>query len=412
MLYFKQKPPPPTTSKQAEQLAAVLRFKEEIQKEQEGLYSLYSKLEQFKEKVYDHLSDYIKKFNTKKPTIDPDEVQQKSGKRDVYQLSEQARTKGEQSYQQSLFEFTEACEAAMFRILSLAENAREGRLGIDPGIGILSPSIKRGSTGRPMNATIYFILAPIANFKILQRKFTLVDLKFDSHAKLHYLVAKILYYTFLEDHAISRSPEFQYCLDYEPNRHKKQENHEKYVTKDSKERKKISKLPKSSQEDYVKNFAKYSRQGIVAAAFRMMLDSLIVDSRQGKRVISFSELESKFGWQTDSKIMKPAVNIFRDFHPNMKPILWRILLAQVCLYRALEKIRNDDTLNINNYPSFNEMSEAFEDMYAIDSKQIEWTQDGLVKKEDKDPLGAVKYYLNQKFNEIYRSQKTKNIGVC
>jgi hypothetical protein len=74
MLYFNQKLCCPTMSEQAKQLAAVLRFKEGIQKE--GLYSIYNKLEQFKEKVYDHLSDYIK-----------DEVQQKlqkSGKRDVF----------------------------------------------------------------------------------------------------------------------------------------------------------------------------------------------------------------------------------------------------------------------------------------------------------------------------------------
>ena len=65
MLYFNQKPYSPTTSEQAKQLAAVLQFKEKIQNEAEGIYGLYDTLEEFKEKVYDHLSDYIvEKFNS------------------------------------------------------------------------------------------------------------------------------------------------------------------------------------------------------------------------------------------------------------------------------------------------------------------------------------------------------------
>ena len=65
MLYFNQKPYSPTTSEQAKQLGAVLQFKEKIQNEAEGIYGLYDTLEEFKEKVYDHLSDYIvEKFNS------------------------------------------------------------------------------------------------------------------------------------------------------------------------------------------------------------------------------------------------------------------------------------------------------------------------------------------------------------
>jgi hypothetical protein len=64
-LYFNQKPSP-TTSEQAKQLAAVLQFKEKIQEGQEGLYIPYSTLQEFTEKVYDHLHSFILKYKREK----------------------------------------------------------------------------------------------------------------------------------------------------------------------------------------------------------------------------------------------------------------------------------------------------------------------------------------------------------
>jgi hypothetical protein len=106
----------------------------------------------------------------------------------------------------------------MLRILSLAKDAREEKLG--PDKHILSPStdVKIKSTGRSLSATVYFVLAPIACFKILQRQMTLVDIQLDPHIKLHYLVAKILYYTFVQDDKIAASVS---PLEYEPDKGKK-----------------------------------------------------------------------------------------------------------------------------------------------------------------------------------------------
>jgi hypothetical protein len=148
--------------------------------------------------------------------------------------------------------------------------------------------------------------------------------------------------------------------------------------------------------------------------------------------------------------MAPAMNIFRRFHPNRKPVLWRILLTQVCLYRALERIRNDDNLKIDTYASYEKMCEEFNSMYNIDSssKEIQWkqhrdqldnyltkwlkkatdklkeekklTSDKLKEETDKKknevykvyggdnvsdkcPIEAVKLYLDQKLKEIYKT---------
>ena len=90
------------------------------------------------------------------------------------------------------------------------------------------------------------------------------------------------------------------------------------------------------------------------------------------------------------KIMAPAMNIFRDFHPNMKPVLWRILLIQLCLYRPLNKMRYVYTSTF--YTSFEEFYKSFSYMYEIDSKQIEWKQIS--------PKGTT----NEVFSEVFGSR--------
>ena len=59
LLYFNQKPYSSTTSEQAKQYAAVLQFKEKIQKEQEGLHGTYRTLQEFRDNVYDDIHSYI-----------------------------------------------------------------------------------------------------------------------------------------------------------------------------------------------------------------------------------------------------------------------------------------------------------------------------------------------------------------
>jgi hypothetical protein len=326
--------------------------------------------------IYSKHSD--RKQNIELANIKAKLATQKSEEDAIRDYKSDARKRVYEACEPILFQFTELCEEAKSRILSLAEDSRQGRLGPfnktlsrTTGSSQTKPITARGSQTR---ATVYFILAPLANFKILQRQLTLVDLKFDTHAKLHYLVAKILYHTFIEDREISRREdrESEYYLCYEPDKNKKHENFLKYKNGDI------------SQAAYEKGFTKYSRQGIGPGAFEIMLDGLI----KGNRVISFSEFTSKFGqsWHKPEKddpeevinaykVMKPAMDIFRDFHPNRKPVLWRILLAQLCLYRALEKIRNDDNSKID------EMCEAFNDMYDIDS-EVEWGQEVSKLKED------------------------------
>jgi hypothetical protein len=123
----------------------------------------------------------------------------------------------------------------------------------------------------------------------------------------------------------------------------------------------------------------------------------------------------------------------------------REILVQLCLYQALKNIHNDDTLNIDNYATFDEMCEAFNDMYNIDvewkleddvmakwkEKEVSKLKEDITKlkeeekemklkekelldgyggnKEwDKDLIEAVKNYLDKKLKEMYDAEKREN----
>ena len=108
--------------------------------------------------------------------------------------------------------------------------------------------------------------------------------------------------------------------------------------------------------------------------------------------------------------MKQPMDIIRDFHPNTKPVLWRILLAQLCLYQALKKINNDKSLKISKFESFDKMYESFNDICDIDPKQISWAQEVIAGKDyyeprDNNAFDSVRDYLESKFRDIYDTQK-------
>jgi hypothetical protein len=89
-----------------------------------------------------------------------------------------------------LFQFAELSESALKRIYALARNARDGNLGPDRFWLLTDQYFIR--------STIYRLIAPMAAFKMLQRRLTSIDLKLDKVINIQYYLAKILYYTFSE----------------------------------------------------------------------------------------------------------------------------------------------------------------------------------------------------------------------
>jgi hypothetical protein len=133
-----------------------------------------------------------------------------------------ARKRLYQEYEPLLFRLIESCENAVYRVQSLARVARDGHL--KPSSGWLS------TDSYYLLSTIYNLMLPMAIFRMIQRRLTMVDLRVDSGVRIQYLLAKQLYYLFSEHHEFAL--ECEPHLDYTPNvddwKTKRMENPAKY----------------------------------------------------------------------------------------------------------------------------------------------------------------------------------------
>ncbi len=94
-------------------------------------------------------------------------------------------------------------------------------------------------------------------------------------------------------------------------------------------------------------------QGIVRGKLDQILDLFIaqevVNNTLRKRIISYGEFESQYPELRKLRKLDMAIELFTDFHPASKPILWRILIAQAILFNsilAINEVRNESKTSI------------------------------------------------------------------
>lgn len=77
------------------------------------------------------------------------------------------------------------------------------------------------------------------------------------------------------------------------------------------------------------------------------LDALInQEEKTGDRFISFGEFEEKFDTIKEDDVnssLGTARDIFSEFHPSTRPVLWRILVAQGLLYQCILELSLEGT---------------------------------------------------------------------
>lgn len=198
-----------------------------------------------------------------------------------------------------LFQFVDYSESAYRRIRGLAINAKNGEL--DPDHGFLSIN-----DSDYMASTIYRLICPISVCKVLQTKITnRIDFQVDPSVKLIYSLVKGLYPSFTSDYgAASAEP----SILYDP-----------YVS--------------APQE-------KSRLQGIPIKRLDELAGLLLVKERKNElRIMSFGEFTSNF-FSSNPKppVLEEFTNLFLKFHPSTNPVLWRILLLQAHIYKAVLKI--------------------------------------------------------------------------
>jgi hypothetical protein len=211
----------------------------------------------------------------------------------------EARKKLYHEVEPILFQLFDLSRNAYGRILSLAAQARRGNL--EPNHGFLS------SAGFFTISTIYVLLAPLSVCRLLQDGITRVDLAVDPSFGFIYFLAKGLYTSFTKDFQAAESPP---SLNYNPYENVVEEGNTSLGVR---------------------------REGLLMHDLDKLTDSLIL-LRPDKppRIMSLGEFSVRFG--DLSGPFSIALRLFQNFHPRSHPVLWRLLILQAYIDKAIINI--------------------------------------------------------------------------
>jgi hypothetical protein len=213
-----------------------------------------------------------------------------------------------------MFQLLEQAEGVLNRVRNLARTASQGNL--EPGQTWLSRKYYRLST-------MHRFLEPLATLKLVQNRLTLLDLSLDPYLYCQYSLAKQIYYSFADDFDLRKATDPP--LDYDP--------HSEYA-----------------ESERATNPKVYWQQGVPIGILDNAVHSLITNESEGaSRVLRFAEFESEYD-RKGSAVRRAFDRIgylFEDFHPRTRPVLWRILISQAALYRALLHTRSGDRLALD-----------------------------------------------------------------
>ena len=199
-----------------------------------------------------------------------------------------------------LFQLAEACESAYRQIKGLARAARQGRL--DPGEG----SWLKG--GYFLRSTVYRLLVPVALVDLIERRLTYVDLTLDAALREQYRFARAVVNTWNSGFDFTTSPP---AIDYRPH-------------------------DADAERLAAENPPTFGLQHLFAGQIDRIAGRLIVSDGNRERRLRFGEFEDNY--EQDPAVQSdvaPVMALFTDFHPRTSPILWRMLMAQVHLYKAI-----------------------------------------------------------------------------
>ncbi len=216
-----------------------------------------------------------------------------------------ARKRLYEEYEPLLFQLIEAADNALHRIWSLARTSRHGDLGEH---GWLS------QFGYYSKSTLYIIFAPVALYQIMRKKLTLVDISVDKNIGLRYKLAKQLYASYTDDYEFAR---LYPKIEYDPN----DRNWEKLRNDKP---------------------SKFWRQGLPLGLLDKTIELFIEKDSNGKEyLISYGEFERKLADQTNEKAANIHLSrdIFLSFNPKQRPVLWRLLVTQSLILKALIELK-------------------------------------------------------------------------
>jgi hypothetical protein len=210
-----------------------------------------------------------------------------------------------------LFQLFEAAETAFNAVTSLARTQRGGNLP-----GWLTP----GGNDYYIRSIIHRLFLPLANYRLIQRSMTLIDLTLDPSIRLRYALLKESYLIWTDDFGLSY---LEPPLPYDPN---------------------VSDWANARAG----NAAKFWRQGLVIGNLDRLLDAMIIDDGSSRRPMNFGEWEAAINSKPKVRqVYKIVEDIFLCFEFESRPVLSRLLISYACVMHTLMTVYNSATENPN-----------------------------------------------------------------
>ncbi|MBV9408124.1 MAG: hypothetical protein JO164_04835 [Candidatus Eremiobacteraeota bacterium] len=212
-----------------------------------------------------------------------------------------------------LFQFYENAAYVINRILNLARASRDGSL---------EGSQSWWRDQYYLLSAVHGFLAPLAAFHILRQRITLLDLTLDDSLERQYELGKAANRVWSRDISLASS---LYELRYNPNRQD------------------VEKQSLAPDEESM-----YRRQGVLSGYVQRAAAALVFTNDGEQRVRSFSEFADAYenNELTVQRDVEPVLKVLDGFVPARHPVLWRVIVAQLFVYRAIRLYRERELTNI------------------------------------------------------------------
>lgn len=206
----------------------------------------------------------------------------------------------------------EVYEPLRVRMLDCTDNAVAEIIAL---IGRPGPGHPGSSSAEyRVKAAAYYLLAPLVVARMIERRLTLVDLSLDKRIYTEFVLAQLICRSLSDEFTVAQlSPQLPYSPYVQGWREKREE------------------CPQ-----------RFRRQGLPLGRLNTALDFLHI-TRPGDidTLTSFGEFEPKFDEldRTDLRTGPGAArDLFLDFDPATRPVLWRVLVTQALLYWCYQKV--------------------------------------------------------------------------
>jgi hypothetical protein len=281
--------------------------------------------------------NYLAKRDTDRRLAELTEKQDETRAQREYEY--EARKRLYKDFHPLLFQVVEMSESAYWRIVGLASSARSGRLNPD------EKSRLRAGSPVYLPSTVYRLFAPLAVLRLCQQQLTVLDLTVDPEIRKQYMVMKAVYRSWSDG----------------PN------------------------LYTGSAR----------RQNLGLQHVEQMIDGMLVpdDPAGNARCVTYGEFLAA-SRDENSSLHLPAnriVQMFVDFHPRAKPMLWRILITQAHLFNYLM----DSVGPPGQRPASPVVAIGEEEWQIFDWREV--PEDATREEAIDDHFSAAEAYLAERF---------------